>query len=134
MSTVHISPAVSLRTTVGAFQQSIELREGDELIGNARWICSGDSSEGVVQILELNVSAGRGRRGNGRALMDHLTQQAKDYFKLHNIKLRRIWIVIEQKRQVIGRSFLMKFGFHHVGTVHEMLKDEDLLVYMRTFD
>src|SRR5882724_1371269 len=114
MSTVHISPPVSLKKITGAFQQLIELRDGDELIGHARWICSGDASEGVVQILELNVSAGRGRRGHGQALMGLLTKEAKDYFKLHKVKLRRIWIVIEQKRQVIGRSFLMKFGFHHV--------------------
>jgi hypothetical protein len=43
-------------------------------------------------------------------------------------------MAVEQKRQVNGRSFLMQFGFNHVGTISQLLKREDLLIYMRTFD
>jgi hypothetical protein len=43
-------------------------------------------------------------------------------------------MTIEQKGQVIARSFLMQFGFNHVGTIAEVLKGEDLLIYLRTFN
>jgi ribosomal protein S18 acetylase RimI-like enzyme len=118
----------------GSFHQIIRLVDGPETIAQAHWQCGGDISEGVAQILELTVSPARRRQGHGRKVMDAITAQAKAYFQSRKVPLRRIWITLEQKRQVIARSFLMKFGFHHVGTVHEMLKDEDMLIYMRTFD
>jgi ribosomal protein S18 acetylase RimI-like enzyme len=103
-------------------------------VGQARWMCWGEPGQGVAQILELTVSPAYGRKGHGRVLMNAVTEQALAYFKLRKVRLRRIWMAIAQEGQVIGRSFLMKFGFHHVGTVHELLVDEDLLIYMRTFN
>jgi GNAT superfamily N-acetyltransferase len=116
------------------FLQSIRLADGDQLIGQARWQASFDSSQGVAQILDLTVSPAYRRKGNGRRLMEAITAQATEHFKCRKSRLRRLWIPIHQKSQVIARSFLMQFGFHHVGTVQELLKDEDLLIYMRTFD
>ena len=134
MPTLRIAPPVSPKESLQRFQQLIELVEGDAPIGHAQWMCAADISEGTAQILDLQVTPPHNRQGNGHLLMNAVTDQAKAYFKLNKTKLRRIWIAIEQKRQVIGRSFLMKFGFHHVGTVHELLRDEDLLIYMRTFN
>jgi ribosomal protein S18 acetylase RimI-like enzyme len=134
MATLRLSPPVSQKGSSGAFQQLIELLEGERAIAHARWMCGGDVSQGVVQILELTVPPEQGRRGHGRILMNALTEQARDYFQLRKSTLRRVWMAIEQEGQVIGRSFLMKFGFHHVGTVHELLDDEDMLIYMRTFN
>lgn len=134
MPTLRITPATSQKDSSGAFQQLIELLEGDRPIAHARWMCAADASQGVVQILELTVPESHARRGNGHVLMNALTDQARAYFKLRKTKLRRVWMAIEQEGQVIGRSFLMKFGFHHVGTVHELLEDEDMLIYMRTFN
>lgn len=136
MSTLRVFPPVpaARSKSTQAFGQQVELLEGDDVVAHGRWLCSADISEGVVQILELTVSPTRARRGHGRQVMSAITEEAKRYFESRKVRLRRIWIAVEQKRQVIGRSFLMKFGFHHVGTVHEMLKDEDMLIYMRTFD
>ncbi len=117
-----------------AFYQTIRLVDGPKVIGQARWQSSLDPAGGVVQILELRVAESARRLGNGRRLMEAVQGQAIKHFKLKNAKLRRMWMVIEQKRQVVGRSFVMQFGFHHVGTVPRLLEDEDLLVYMRTFD
>lgn len=126
-------PAASFATP-GTFLQTIRLVDGREPIGQARWFCGADLGQGVAQILELSIVATKRRQEHGRRLMEGVTAQAKQYFKANKSKLRRLWISLEQERQVIGRSFLMKFGFHHVGTVHELLKGEDMLVYMRTFD
>jgi GNAT superfamily N-acetyltransferase len=120
--------------TADPFLQSIRYADGETLVGQARWHTTCDVSEGVAEILYLTVSPSYRRRGNGRRLMEAVTAQATEYFKCRKSRLRRLWIPVNQKSQVIARSFLMQFGFNHVGTVQELLKDEDLLIYMRTFD
>ena len=118
----------------GSFIQSVRLMDGEQVLAQARWQVSGEAAQGVAQLLELTVIESRRRQGHGRRVMDAVAGQAQEYFRSRKLPLRRLWVAIEQKRQVIGRSFLMQFGFNHVGTVGEMLKDEDLLVYMRTFN
>lgn len=118
----------------GVFAQCLELKEGERLIGRARWASSSDPSSGVAQVLELWVSPEYRRKGHGGRLMDELTGQARAYFKSRKALLRRVWMAVEQKQQVVARSFLMKFTFHHVGTIRELLLDEDMLVYMRTLN
>lgn len=108
--------------------------DGEQLIAQARWQVSGEAAQGVAQLLELTVAEGRRRQGHGRRVMDAMTAQVREHFSSRKVTLRRVWVAIEQKQQVIGRSFLMQFGFNHVGTIGELLRDEDLLVYMRTFD
>ena len=117
-----------------SFVQTIDLMDGATRIGRARWQCVNGLAQGVVQILELTVAPRLRRQGHAHQLMEAITTQAGVYFKGGGARLRRLWIAIEQKEQVIARSFLMQFGFHHVGTVKELFKDQDLLVYMRTFD
>jgi len=113
------------------FQQTIRLREGAEVIGSAAWHVSG--TDGVVQLLYLIVEAGHRRRGNGRAMLLALIAQAQSYHRLRKQKLRRLWTVVDQKTQVIGRAFLMSHGFHHTATLPDLHVKEDALVYLRTF-
>ncbi|HEY7119804.1 MAG TPA: GNAT family N-acetyltransferase [Tepidisphaeraceae bacterium] len=116
------------------FLQTLKLTEAGQVIAQARWMCATDPAQGVAQILDLSVSPPHQRVGHGHTLMEAITREATAYFKSRKVRLRRIWMPIEQKRQVIARSFLMQFGFSHVGTISELLRDEDLLIYMRTFD
>jgi len=118
----------------GVFAQIIELKEGERLIARARWASSTQAAAGVAQVLELWVSPEARRAGHGGRLMDEVTAQARAYFKSRKSSLRRVWMAVEQKEQVVARSFLMKFTFHHVGTIRELLLDEDMLVYMRTLN
>ena len=121
--------------TGDTFLQSIRYTgPADELIAHARWLAAADPSHGVIQILDFTVTPPHRRKGHGHFLMESLTTQARDYFAQRKLRLRRAWMAIEQKHQVIARSFLMQFAFNHVGTVQELLKREDLLIYMRTFD
>jgi GNAT superfamily N-acetyltransferase len=127
----RISPGVNSPDT---FVQTIRLTRDREVIGQARWHCAVDPAQGIAQLLELTIAPPHRRQEFGRRLMEAVTAQASQFFKSRQSRLRRVWISIEQEQQVIGRSFLMQFGFHHVGTVQELLKGEDLLIYMRTFD
>ncbi|HYE19331.1 MAG TPA: GNAT family N-acetyltransferase [Tepidisphaeraceae bacterium] len=131
------SPPIEAGVTPDAgdvFVQTIELRDGDRLLARAKWSSNPDTAVGVAQLLELWVAPESRRQGNGRRLMEELTRQAVGYYKARKSRLRRVWAAIAQKRDVIARSFLMRYTFHHVGTVKELLRDEDMLVYMRTMD
>jgi GNAT superfamily N-acetyltransferase len=127
----RVTPGVNVPDT---FVQTVRLTRDREVIGQARWHCAADPAQGIAQLLELTIAPPHRRQEFGRRLMEAVTAQAREFFKSRKSRLRRVWISIEQERQVIGRSFLMQFGFHHVGTVQELLKGEDLLIYMRTFD
>ena len=134
MPDLLIDPPLPRTKSPDPFLQTLKLTIGKDPIAQARWLCSTDPAQGVVQLLELTVHPDHRRQGHAHRLMEALTQQAQTYFKNQKSRLRRIWTPIEQKHQVIARSFLMQFGFNHVGTVSELLKDEDLLIYMRTFN
>ena len=127
-------PVRPTAATADTFLQTIRLTTGDEQIAQARWLTTTDPAHGVVQILDFSVAPAHRRKGHGHFLMESLTAQATEYFALRKTRLRRAWLALEQKRQVIARSFLMQFGFNHVGTISQLLKREDLLIYMRTFD
>jgi GNAT superfamily N-acetyltransferase len=134
MPKLTYDPSVRAGATGETFFQTLRLTAGDELIAQARWLVNTDPSHGAAQIVEFTVSPNHRRKGHGHFLMEALTTQATEFFALRKSRLRRVWLSLEQKRQVIARSFLMQFGFNHVGTVSELLKREDLLIYMRTFD
>jgi len=134
MLEIVCNPPAGTKSSADVFNQSVRLMEGEEVVAQARWQVTAGAAQGVVQILEFTVSPGRRRKGFGRQLMDAVTRQAKEHLKARKSKLRRVWMTIEQKGQVVARSFLMQFGFNHVGTISEVLKDEDLLIYLRTFN
>lgn len=118
----------------GPFVQSLRLMEGKIVIAAARWHSGTTTSQGVVQIIDLAVAPEHQRKGHGARILKECYRQATDFYKARKAKLRRAWIAVEQKRHVIARAFLTQQGFHHVGTVQELLRDEDLLIYSRTFD
>ena len=128
---LNFDPPVA-RTVSGPFVQTIQLMQDGAVVGTARWHSTG--LDGVVQILDLIVAEKLQRVGNGRRLMQAVVQQANLMCAARGQKLRRMWIAVEQKSQIIGRAFLTGQGFHHVGTVEELLKRQDLLIYMRTFN
>ena len=129
----HCDPACDQKPD-GLFAQTITLTVDKTTIARARWQSSEDPADGVVQILDFQVSPDHRRRGIGQRLMDELIQQAGRQIKTQGGQIRRIWVAIEQKRQVIARSFLMRYTFHHVGTVKELLRDQDVLIYARSFN
>src|SRR4051812_34954401 len=115
------------------FFQTIQLRDGDELLATARWHAP-MGQQGVVQLIELVVAPAHCRHGHGSSLLREVIQQATALHKLKKLRLRRLWVSVEQKTQVIARAFLTQNGFHHTATINELLADQDALVYVRTFD
>ena len=116
--------------------QTIKLLSHDEniSIGAAIWHADALTFDGVIQILEFQIDPTSRRQGFGKLLMGELVRQATAYQSLRKIPLRRLWISLRQKKQIQARAFVSSVGFIHLGTVKELLTDEDAMIYVRTFD
>ena len=116
-----------------SFFQTVRILEDGQPIGSATWTVPSIDG-GVLQILTLQITAGHRRQGNAKRLLIEVIRQATALCKLKKKKLRKAWMLIEQKEQVVGRSFLTGQSFHHVSTIGNLMKDQDALVYVRAFD
>ena len=131
---IHTPPlprAIDARSN--SFLQRIDLRDARHPIGHAVWHLI-DLDEGVVQLVELTIDPKLRRRGHAGALLNESIAQAKAMCKLRRVPLRRLWVALGQKSQVHARAFLTRHGFHHTSSVTDLLRDQDLLVYVRSFD
>ena len=127
------APPFPSKTGNEGFVQQITMNDAGKPIGFARWHVRLGTADGVAQLLDLTITA-QIRRGHGRQLFAEVTKQARAYFKSRGTRLRRMWIAVEQKGQVIGRAFLTEQGFHHVATLQELMHGQDTLMYMKSFD
>lgn len=116
------------------FMQTITMTDEARTLGVARWHSPADTAAGLVQVLDLTVFPPHQRVGNGRRLMDAVIAQGRELQRCRHGKLRRVWIGVEQKSQVIARAFLTSRGFHHIATVDELYRDQELMVYVKSMD
>jgi GNAT superfamily N-acetyltransferase len=133
MATFHPSPPIPAVKSAGVFVQTIQLKQGDRTLGHAIWTCA-DPEQGVLQLIELWIDPAVRRSGHGRRLFRAVIEQAREYHKMHRQPLRRVWIGMGHKSQVVGRSFLTGEGFHHISSTGGLLKDEDQLIYVKSLD
>jgi hypothetical protein len=133
MINLIIDPKLPSGSAEGGFVQTIRARDRGQDVGVARWHVR-HPAEGIVQILELSVVRPAGRQGIGGRLIETIFAQSQRYFVGHKTRLRRVWIIVDQKTQVIGRSFLTRHAFHHVASVDELLPKQSAMIYMRSFD
>jgi len=116
------------------FTQVITLHDtGGQPIGTLHWFAPA-SNDGVVQITHVLIDPLHQRQGHGSTLIRAAYAQAYQLFASHSIKPRRVWVTVEQKRQVIGRAFFSRHGFHHVSTIKNIYHDQDALIYQRAMD
>ena len=138
MIELRCEPSLPTKPGDSGFVQTISLLDGKQMIGVARWHCAAvdDAGEdsGVVQVLELNVTPRHRRRGSGRRLMDGVIEQANEFFRRRESRLKKVWIGVEQKGQVNARAFLTARGFHHIGGAVGLFRDQELMVYVKSLD
>lgn len=115
-----------------ALVQTVRMRSGEREIARGTW--RGSGAQGVAQVVDLQVVKEGRRKGVGGVVLGAMIEQMKQYFQRRGGRLRRVWIGVEQKRQVQVRAFLTHEGFHHTQSLTGLLRDEDLLVYVRDLD
>ena len=116
-----------------AFVQTVRITDEGAPVGTATWSIPA-TDNGVLQILTLEITTPHRRQGHAKRLLNEVLKQGNALCRLRKKKLRKAWMIIRQKEQVVGRSFLTGQSFHHVSTIGNLLKDEDALVYVRAFD
>jgi GNAT superfamily N-acetyltransferase len=131
MITFDHQPPIDSAKQGQAFIEVICMNDGTRRLGRAVW---GLTAPGVVQLLEFEIEPAVRRSGHGRRLLTELIEQARQLHRLRRETLRRLWIGVGHKSQVVGRSFLTGQGFHHVGSTCGLLEDEDMLVYVKSLD
>lgn len=134
MSPVTLHPRVTEAAASRPFVQEARLELGGKTVARGHWHSSGNCDDGVVQIIDVFVEPAHRRQGHGAQLLRRMLEEAEALHRARKRRLRRAWIAVEQKQQVIARAFLTAMGFHHVGTVKNLLREEDLLVYSKGFD
>jgi GNAT superfamily N-acetyltransferase len=134
MNPIRLNPPMPVKPPKLPFTQAVELSESGKLVGVAHWTSPADAAAGVIQLLDLHILPPSRRHRNGSRLLQLVIDQVKLYQRLHRKPLRRIWTAVQQKNQIPARAFLTQHGFHHVATVNDLYADEDLLIYMRSFD
>jgi GNAT superfamily N-acetyltransferase len=137
MQEFQCDPPVPAKRIETPFTQKIVLRDGSrELgreLGRAIWHAT-SPSEGVIQLLDLWIDPSVRRAGHGGRLLQAVVDQARALHQLQKQPLRRMWVGVGHKTRVVGRSFLTKAGFHHIGSTGGLLLDQDLLVYVKSLD
>ena len=116
------------------FLQTIRFHVDDRPIATARWHVVQGTPDGVAQIIDFQVLPPHQRRGHGKRLIAAVIDQLRAYHRARKTALRRVWVGLRHKSHVIARAFFASQGFTHVATVRDLLSDEDLLIYMRTFN
>jgi hypothetical protein len=127
------SPAQLRACENRGFLQRVELLDGRTCLARAAWYAPATDS-GVVQLIELTAHPHHRRGGHASTVLGEVIAQSRALCKLKRRPLRRLWIAIEQKSQVLARAFLTKHAFHHTVTIPDLMKGQDVLVYVRSFD
>ena len=109
----------------------VRLFDGDRPIGRATYVVT-DAVEGLVQLVWIEVAPAEQRRGHGKQLIRATYDAARS--ALGTVPLRRVWICTGNKAHVIARAFLTGEGYHHVGSNGGVYRDQDLLIYVKSFD
>ena len=109
----------------------VRLTADGHLIGRATWVVT-EPGEGLVQLLSITIDPAHQRRGYGRRLLHGLYDAARG--QLEGVPLRRVWVCAGNKAHVIARAFFTGEGYHHVGSNSGVWRDQDLLVYVKSFD
>lgn len=133
MPRITASPAQPRGAAALPFTQRIELRDGKALLGHVVWHLAGND-DGVVQVIDLHVTPRARRAGHGSRLLAETVLRAARLCAARRTRLRRLWLAVEQKSHVIARAFLTRHGFHHTATIENVLRRQDLLVYLKAFD
>jgi ribosomal protein S18 acetylase RimI-like enzyme len=95
---------------------------------------STDIAGGVAHVLSVEVDPKHRRRGHGTAIAKAMQSQAALLFKAHGVRFRRVVMMTNQKTHIHARAWLTKLGYHHIQTLTNVAKGEDVLVYLLGMD
>ena len=135
MDDLFYEPPLPPKLSADGFTQGIRLLDkSGKTLAFCRWHARPGEADGVIQMLELHVASERTRQGIGGILFDALVRQGRAYFAKRKTRLRRVWVMLDQKTQMTARAFVNDHGFHHVASVPNLLTNQEGLIYTLGLD
>ena len=113
--------------------QTLTETDGKRTVGVLTWHVA-NPSEGVMQVLDVRVDGEFARQGIGSRLLNQAITNAAADCRSRGGKLRRVFVALAHEEQILARAFFTRHGFHHVHTLKDLLRSQDLLTYVKSYD
>jgi GNAT superfamily N-acetyltransferase len=110
----------------------IRLVEGNLVLAAAQVFVQAGSPS--AQLLDVEVHADHRRKGVGTQLVTAIRDQLRKLGNARGEPVRVLWCVLGQKRHIVARAFLTRQGFQHVASPAQVLRSDDAMVYLCSFD
>lgn len=111
------------------FVQTIELtNDAGVRLAHAIWFTTG--RDGQIQLLHVEVEPNERRRGVGTKLFGLLKREADLFFRSRGGRLRRVHTQAAHVDDIVFRGWLTKQGFHPTNTMTNVLKEQDVMIYL----
>lgn len=126
-------PKTTKPTTIEPLLQTVAESDGTQTLGQLTWHIP-DPAEGIMQILNIKVTPSAQRQGIGSKLLVAATRNAATACKSRNGQLRRVWVALGHQQHILARAFFTRHGYHHVHTLKDLMRSQDLLTYVKSYD
>lgn len=125
---LRLTPPSSALTTAPLIQKVELLNDAGQAIAHATWFSTG--ADGQIQLLHLEVMPAERRRGVGTKLFLLLRKEADLFFRSRGQRLRRVFLYAAHRDDIVFRGWLTKQGFHPTNTMTNVLKKQDVMIYL----
>lgn len=125
---IRLTPPSSALSTSPIVQKVELLNDAGATIAHATWFSTG--VDGQLQLLHLEVAPDQRRRGVGTKLFTLLKKEADLFFRSRGQRLRRIFCYAAHRDDIVFRGWLTRQGFHPTNTMTNVLKKQDVMIYL----
>lgn len=104
-----------------------------KIIGFVSWFVEGMPKHGLTQLYRIVVEENYRRKGIGKLLINQLEKDAKIFYKIKNLKLRKLFLTTNANNKD-ARRFYQKAGFIYEARLKShYYSNNDELVYSKFF-
>lgn len=112
----------------------IVAEENEKIIGLVTWLMHGLPKHQLAELDRIAVLPEYQGKGVAKELLNALIKDANEFFKKHNSKLRKLYLLCHADNEK-AHSFYKKMGFKHETTLKQhYYKDKDEFVFSMFFD
>jgi|TARA_Y100000310_G_scaffold336578_1_gene421519 ribosomal protein S18 acetylase RimI-like enzyme len=112
----------------------IVAKQDEKIVGIVTWLVHGLPKHQLIELDRIAVLPEFQGKGVAKELLNSLIKEAKEFFKKHNSKLRKLYLLCHADNER-AHKFYTKMGFEHETTLKEhYYKDKDEFVFSMFFD
>jgi ribosomal protein S18 acetylase RimI-like enzyme len=124
----------AFRTETKKEKHYLVAEEDSKILGIVTWMMHGLPKHQLCELDRIAVLPESKGKGVAKQLFDALVKDAGEFFKKHNSKLRKLYLLCHADNER-AHSFYKKMSFKHETTLKEhYYKDKDEFVFSILFD